>query len=124
MSDTSMIVIVVIVILLILLFTTSIVIPLRKVRKNKEKADVLRATGIYGEATILQIEDTGVKVNNNPRMSVLLEVRLPDHAPYEVRKVITVPSIRQSRFFIGVVLPVLADPSERNNPDKVGIVLK
>jgi hypothetical protein len=93
-------------------------------RKNKQKAEALKATGQQGEATVLQLEDTGTRINDNPRVNLLLEVRIPGYPPYQVRKTVTIPIIRASQIQVGSVVTVLADPTQPTNPDKVGILLR
>lgn len=125
MSNTTIIIIVVIVVLIILVsFTAGVGIPLWSLRKNKKKAEVLKATGQHGEAQVLQLEDTGVRINDNPRVNLLLEVHIPGYPPYQVHKTVTIPMIRASQVKVGAVVPVLADPSQPDNPDKVGILLR
>ena len=124
MSDTTVIIIVAFVVLVVLLVTAGIAVPLWSLRKKKKKAEVLMATGSKGEATVLQLEDTGARINDNPRVNVLLEVRIPEYPPYQVQKTITVPRVRISQIQVGSVIAVLADPREPANPDKVGILLR
>jgi hypothetical protein len=124
MSNTTIIVIVAFVVLIVLVAAAGIAVPLWSLRKKKKKTEALLATGSKGEATVLQLEDTGTRVNDNPRVNVLLEVRIPGNPPYQVRKTITVPLVRLSKIQIGSVVAVLADPSQPANPDKVGILLR
>ncbi len=124
MSDTTIIIIVILVVIIVLIAVTSITIPLWSLRKKKKKVENLKATGIKGEATILQIDDTGIRIHDNPQMNIILEVRIPDHPPYQVRKTVTVPLVRLSQIQTGSVVAVIADPSEPSNPDKVGILLR
>jgi len=125
MSCTTIIITIVFVVLIVLIaIIAGIAIPLWSMRKNKKKAEALMATGRQGEATILQLEDTGTRINDNPRMNVLLEVHIPGNPPYQVRKTVTIPLRRVALIQIGSVVSVLADPSQPANPDKVGILLK
>lgn len=125
MSNTTIILIVALVVLFVLLFLAAgVAIPLWSIRKNKAKTEALKATGLQGEATVLQLEDTGARVNNNPRMNLLLEVRIPGYPLYQVTKTVAVPTVRMSQFHVGAIFPVLADPSQPDNPDKLGILLK
>jgi hypothetical protein len=72
----------------------------------------------------LQLEDTGMRINDDPRVAVTLEVRLPGYPPYQVRKTVTLPLIRMSQVQVGAVISVLADPTQPGNPDKVGLLLR
>jgi hypothetical protein len=99
-------------------------IPIYIMRNNQKKMQNLAATGIQGEATVLQLEDTGMRINDDPRVAVTLEVRLPGYPPYQVRKTVTLPLIRMSQVQVGAVIGVVADPSQPGNPDKVGLLLR
>ena len=99
-------------------------IPLYLMKQNQKKVQNLMATGIQGEATILQLEDTGMRINDDPRIAVTMEVRLPGYPPYQVRKTMNVPMIRMSQVQVGLVVAVMADPTQPGNPDKVGLLLR
>ena len=108
----------------LVIIVAAIAIPIYIMRNNQKKMQNLIATGIQGEATILQLEDTGMLINNSPRVAVVLEVRIPGYAPYQVRKTMTVPMIRMSQVQVGAVVAVMADPNQPGNPDKVGLLLR
>ncbi len=99
-------------------------IPIYLMRQNQKKAQALVASGTPGEATVLQLEDTGMRINDDPRVAVTLEVRIPGYPPYQIRKTMTLPLIRMSQVQVGSVVAVLADPTQPANPDKVGLLLR
>ena len=99
-------------------------IPIYLMRQNQKKAQALVASGTPGEATVLQLEDTGMRINDDPRVAVTLEVRIPGYPPYQIRKTMTLPLIRMSQVQVGAVVAVLADPTQPTNPDKVGLLLR
>jgi hypothetical protein len=100
-------------------------IIIRKMNENNQKrAQELAAVGIQGEATILSLQDTGMRINDNPRVAMVLEVRLPNMSPYQIQKTITISIVQLAQVQVGAVVGVLVDPSALNNPDKVGILLK
>lgn len=99
-------------------------IPLYMMRNNQKKLQNLAATGKQGEATILQMQDTGMRINDNPRLALLLEVRIPGYPPYQVNKTLTMEMIRMPQIQPGMVVACLADPSDPTNPDKVGLLLR
>lgn len=99
-------------------------IPIYLMRQNQKKVQDLMATGVPGEATILQLEDTGMRINDDPRVAIVLEVRIPGYPPYQVRKTVTLPLIRLSQVQVGSVVAVMADPTQPGNPDKVGLMLR
>ncbi len=82
------------------------------------------ATGTQGEATVLALKDTGMLVNNQPRVRIRLEIRLPGYAPYQIEKTMTIPLIRLSQVQVGSVMGVMVDPTQKDNPDKVGLLLR
>jgi hypothetical protein len=65
-----------------------------------------------------------MRVNDNPRVTMKLEIRMPYGAPYQLTKTVTIPIIRLSQVQVGAVVPVMVDMSDPTNPDKVGLILK
>ena len=102
----------------------AIAIPIYFMRQNQQKAQNLMAKGTQGEATILALEDTGMLINNNPRVKITLEVRMPMYPTYQITKTMTVPLIRLSQVQTGSIVQVMVDMSDPTNPDKVGLLLK
>ena len=102
----------------------AIAVPIYMMRNNQKKLQNLAATGQQGEGTILQLEDTGMRINDDPRLAVTLEVRIPGFPPYQIRKTMTIPMIRMSQVQVGSVVAVLADPTQPTNPDKVALLLR
>ncbi len=102
----------------------AIAIPFYLVRNNQKRAHELMAKGAQGEATILWLKDTGTRINDDPRVTVVLDIRMPNMAPYQVTKSVTIPLINLSQVQTGSVLPVLVDLTDPTNPDKVGLLLK
>jgi hypothetical protein len=93
-------------------------------QNNQKRAQELAAVGVRGEATILSVQDTGMRINDNPRVSMVLEVRLPNMAPYQIQKTITVSIFQLAQVQTGAVVGVLVDPSAPQNPDKVGLLFR
>jgi len=102
----------------------SIGIPIYFMRNNQKRAQELMQNGTQGEATILSLQDTGMRINDDPRVQVVLEVRVAMRPPYQVTKTVTVPMIRMSQVQTGLVVPVMVDLSDPTNPDKIGLLLK
>lgn len=102
----------------------AIAIPFYLMRNNQKRTQDLIAKGTQGEAAILSLEDTGMRINDNPRVNVLLEIRVPNYPVYQLEKTVTIPLIRLSQVQTGSVIPVMVDMSDPTNPDKVGLMLK
>ncbi len=125
---SSMILTVVLVVISLLctfvIVAASIAVPFILMRNNQKRAQELMSVGTQGEATVLALQDTGMFINNNPRVSMLLEIRVGNLAPYQVQKVATIPMIRLSQIQVGAVVPVMVDMSNPTHPDKVGLLLR
>lgn len=125
---SSMILTVVLVVVSLLctfvIVAASIAVPFILMRNNQKRAQELMAVGTQGEATVLALQDTGMFINNNPRVSMLLEIRVGNLAPYQVQKVTTIPMIRLSQIQVGAVVPVMVDMSNPTHPDKIGLLLR
>lgn len=108
----------------LVIVAASIGIPIYFMRNNQKRAQELMQNGTQGEATILSLQDTGMMINNNPHVTLLLEVRVAMRPPYQVTKSMTVPLIRLSQIQTGSVVQVMVDLSDPTNPDKIGLLLK
>jgi hypothetical protein len=93
-------------------------------RTKKKKTAALMETGQQGVATVLSLEDTGMRINDDPRVKIGLQVQIEGYPPYQVIKTMTIPLIRMSQVQVGSTVSVLADPNEPQNPDKVGLLLR
>jgi len=106
----------------------AIAIPFYFIRKmsenNRKRAEELAAVGTQGQATILAVQDTGMRINDNPRVNVTLEIRLPNMPPYQIQKTITVSLFQVAQIQVGATIPVLVDMAAPSNPDKVGLLLR
>jgi hypothetical protein len=127
-TGVTLVIICVSLVFTLVITVAAIAVPFIIIRKmnenNQQRAQQLAAVGIKGEATILSLQDTGMRINDNPRVSMVLEVRLPNIPTYQIQKTITVSIVQLAQVSVGAVVGVLVDPSAPNNPDKVGILLK
>ncbi len=76
-------------------------------------ASKLRKNGVAATAKILQVSDTGVTLNNNPQVKLLLEVSSPT-GTYQVETKQYISRLQTSMYQPGGMLPVLIDPSDRD----------
>ncbi len=74
----------------------------------------LKHEGIRGTAQVLEAEQTGMYVNNQPQVRLRLRVEAPGIAPYEVDKRVTVPLIAVGTLTSGRPLSVSVDPEDRD----------
>ena len=74
----------------------------------------LAKRGVPASAKILEVHDTGVTVNNSPRVKLLLEVNSPLGGTYLVETKQIISRLQTSLFQPGAVLQVLVDPNDKN----------
>jgi hypothetical protein len=91
--------------------------------KRRQIEDLL-AHGKQGMATILSLSDTGTRINNQPRVKLLLEILVPNYKPYRAEKTITLSSIYMSQIQTGSVINVMVDPEQPDNQKRIGLMLK
>lgn len=91
---------------------------------RKETIAELQERGLKGTATVVDLIDTGMLINHNPRVTLVLDVVVERQAPYQIRKTETIPLTRLPQVQPGQALEVLVDPNDRLNPDRVMILLK
>jgi hypothetical protein len=91
--------------------------------KQKRLRNIVE-TGKQGTAKVLRLEDTGVRINDNPRVNILLEMRIEGFQPYQAWKKVTVPMINLSQVQVGETIAVWADPHEPTNQKKIALGLK
>ncbi len=78
---------------------------------KKKKAEELFASGAKGAGTVIQVQDTGMTVNDNPRVKMVFRVEPLDGSPaFDAQKTTTVSRIQIPRQ--GDRYPVWYDPQE------------
>jgi hypothetical protein len=100
-------------------FTLFLIVVIRKWVKNAFGPDEkLLQEGVAAQATILKIWDTGVTLNDNPQVGMLLEVKPPGSEPFRVEMKSIISRIALAQIQPGRVVPVRYDPQ---NPSKVAL---
>jgi hypothetical protein len=77
-----------------------------------EQADVMKQNGIPGQAEILEMSQSGVYVNGQPRVNLKLSIQAPGIAPFEDTKTHTVPLVALGRLTAGMPLAVYLKPDK------------
>ncbi len=106
----------IIVITIVALIVAMIVV--RRLTGNTAANRQLLATGETAQATILQMSDTGMRINDNPRVSLLLEVHPANRPAYQVEIKQVISMLQASQYQPGQQLEVKIDPAD---PKKVVI---
>ena len=78
----------------------------------------VQAMGESAQATILQIVDTGMTLNNDPVVDLLLDVRRTGQSSYQARTRTPISRLDVPRFQPGAIVPVRVDP---RNPNRVAL---
>jgi len=111
-------------IFIVLITCVSIFVPLAItggvfwfIAKNRQATNKLLTTGLPGQATIVAMGDTGMRINNQPRLQLTLDVQPlaapgqpPPFQPFRTDTQITVPMMAMARVAPGTVVPVKCDP--------------
>lgn len=83
--------------------------------KNMINTNRLQKTGLPGRATILEVRDTGVRINNNPQIKLMLEVKDSLGRKYNTQTRVVVSILNMHQFQPGMEVPVKIDPKNENN---------
>jgi len=75
----------------------------------------LQKTGLPGKATILEVKDTGVTINNNPQVKLILEVKNSFGQKYTTQCRLLVSRINPNAFMPGMEVQVKIDPKNEQN---------
>jgi hypothetical protein len=80
--------------------------------EQQQKAQMLMANGIVGQATVEALNDTGVTVNDNPQVELVLNVTLPDREPYKASLTQVISRLTIGNFQPGATVPVRVSPDD------------
>lgn len=87
-------------------------------KKNAERQRLV-ATGVAAQAMIVQIADTGMRINDQPRLQMVVDVHpIPGHAPFAPFRTThtgTIPMMAMARVAPGATVPVKCDPANPAN---------
>jgi hypothetical protein len=64
---------------------------------NKKKKERILTDGISAEAVVINVADTGVTINDNPRVKLTLQVQPEGDAPFQAEKKVTVSRVEIPR---------------------------
>jgi hypothetical protein len=77
-------------------------------------ASRLRKTGLPGKALIKEVRDTGVTINNNPQVKLVLEIKNSLGQKYTTTVRSLVSRLQPQLYQPGMTIPVLIDPKDDN----------
>lgn len=75
----------------------------------------LQKVGIPGKATILEVKDTGVTINNNPQVKLVVEIKNSFGQKYTATIRTLVSRVNPNAYSAGMVVPVRIDPKNEKN---------
>jgi hypothetical protein len=79
---------------------------------GETEARRIRAVGVSAPATVVQIWDTGVTVNDDPVVGFLLDVKPEGQAPFQAKTKALVSRLAVPRVQPGAQLKVMYDPKD------------
>ena len=85
---------------------------IRRVTGGSKAERQLRQSGVPAQATIVRIWETGVRVNMNPQVGLLLEVHPAGGAPFQAEAKTVISQIMIPQFQPGAQVPVKYDPND------------
>jgi hypothetical protein len=94
---------------------------LRRVFGGMAQNNALLTSGEPAQATVLQLWDTGVSLNDNPQVGLLLEVRPQNRPAYQVQTKSFISRLKVAQVQTGAVVAVKVDPAD---PAKVALDLR
>jgi hypothetical protein len=80
--------------------------------EQQQRAQMLMASGIVGQATIDSISDTGMTVNENPEVELGLTVTIPGKDPYQATLKQVISRLTIASFQPGATVPVRVSPDD------------
>jgi hypothetical protein len=83
-----------------------------RARRSAAEADRIASTGIAGTATVTELTQTGMTLNDQPQVEIGLLVSIPGRTPYAATRKEFVPLILLGRLSSGQPLPVKVDPTD------------
>lgn len=115
---TTLIIVFVVFILLVTVIPSLLMV--RRVFGSLKQTQTLPATGGQAQAQILQLRDTGMTLNDNPQIEVLLEVRPMNRPAYQTQTRCYISRLRIPQVQPGATVNVKIDPQ---NPVNVALQL-
>ncbi len=79
---------------------------------GEDQANLIRKTGTSGTARVLELRDTGMTLNDNPVVSMRVEVHADGVEPFEATMKALVGRLDVPLVQPGSVLPVKYDPND------------
>jgi hypothetical protein len=79
---------------------------------GEREAKQIRAVGLPAEATVVQIWDTGVTINDDPVVGFLLDVRPPGREGFQARTKARISRLAVPRIQPGARLRITYDPKD------------
>ena len=95
-------------------FVVPLIFVIRLLKGSAERSRIL-AQGIPASATILQIWETGVRINDCPQVGFQIQVMPPSGVPYVTQTTAVVSQLVIPRIQPGAVVPAKFDPANPNN---------
>ncbi len=93
---------------------------IRGLNRQFAASQAVLLNGVPATAKVLQLNDTGTTVNDNPMARLLLEVQMQNQAPYQAQVQMLIPRLKLGQIQPGMTVMVKVDPAD---PSKVAVAL-
>ncbi|MBI3200473.1 MAG: hypothetical protein IT377_21645 [Polyangiaceae bacterium] len=88
-------------------------------KQSQERSRIL-TTGIPATGRVLQLMDTGMLVNNQPQVRIIVEVQMPGRPPYQADTTMILSMLAVPRVQPGCMVHMKVDPM---NPANVALMI-
>lgn len=85
---------------------------------TSEENQLLRANGESAQATILDVRRTGISINDDPLVEILLQIKPNNRPEYQAKTKTLISVFKIFQVQVGAIIPVKIDP---HNPQQVAL---
>jgi hypothetical protein len=99
-------------------------VTLRGAYKQNRKIEEITTHGKRGTAKILKLTDTRRSGGSVVGVELQLEISIPNYPKYVAQKTLMLSVVHLPRVQPGSTVDILADPEDKYNEDRIGLILE
>ena len=96
-----------------LVVTVVLIVLIMRMARRMTNPHGAMQNAVMGQATVLDIQDTGTRLNNNPYIALTLDVLHPDGSQYRTQTKTVVSIVQLPRLQPGALIAVKIDPADK-----------
>ena len=104
------------------LFALIFIPVLLRIARNARMTKQVTQTGLDATASIVRIWETGVRINDNPQVGMLLQVQPPGGTPFQAEVTKTVSIVELPQIQPGAQLQVKYDPADTSRVAIIAVI--